>query len=115
MAKLKKTAADAAPTETKPTDGDVKIRGQHPKAPIVGFDWAANKTKLAHAIAHVKATTPALVQGSSEHEAAVKERYTSLKGRLVEDGSTPGKKGAKKGGVVNLADDDGSEDIDNDE
>ncbi len=77
------------------------------------FEFATNPVKLARSQAYVAAAQPALKHGSKEHVAAVKEHYVSIKGSLS---GTAKAAGAKKGGkVVNLAEDDGSEDIENDE
>lgn len=81
------------------------------KPKVINFDWAFNPTKLHDAKKYAEGVL-GLKPGTQEHHDATKERYIALHGRLA---TQPLPHPQKQGGVVNLADDDGSEDIDNDE
>lgn len=98
-----------------PRKAAANINGDVPRVekpvPVPAFGWAANPHKLRSATTHIDVTQPNLEP--KDREAAIKARYQEIKGIIV--GEEPQKKRASRGVVQNLADDDGSEEVDNDQ
>lgn len=78
---------------------------------VPAYSWAFNVHKLRNATDYIKLNQSALT--GKDLEMAIKARYIEIKGGIVGEEAT--KVRPKKGEVVNLADDDGSEEIANDD